>query len=180
MRTAAALLIMIAAVAAGIFYLWPGERVPRGVPAILDDTSAARESVPFAVEEVVSGLEVPWSIVFTGPDRMLVSERPGRIRVIEGGALQPEPLHTFPEVSSTAEEGLMSLALHPDYARNKLVYAVYAYASGDAFFDRVVRFRDDGDSIADLTTIIDRIPGARYHAGSRLAFGPDGKLYVTT
>lgn len=145
-----------------------------------------RESVDFRVEEFARGLIVPWSIVFTSPDRMLVSERPGRIRVIENGTLRVEPLHTFSQVSSVAEEGLMSLALHPQYSSNRYVYAVYAYASGDDLFDRVVRFRDlpaqagNGDSISDLTTILESIPAARYHAGSRLSFGPDGKLYIST
>lgn len=142
------------------------------------------EPVAYEIEEVASGLEVPWSIVFTSDDRMLISERPGHIRVIENGSagwrIRAEPLHTFPEVSSRAEEGLMSLAVHPQYASNKFVYAVYAYAADGAMYDRVVRFRDDGASISGVTTILDRIPAAQYHAGSRLAFGPDGKLYITT
>lgn len=137
-------------------------------------------NVAYEVEEVAKGLEVPWSIVWTSPSRMLVSERPGRIRIIENGELLDAPLHLFPEVVSRAEEGLMSLAIHPHHAENRFVYAVYAYSLGGKMYDKVVRFRDEGDSISEVTTILDRIPAAQYHAGSRLAFSPDGKLYITT
>lgn len=188
MRSALVFVLILIFAAAGTWYLYPGERTERGVPQIIEESMAEepRESVDFRVEEFARGLIVPWSIVFTSPDRMLVSERPGRIRVIENGTLRVEPLHTFSQVSSVAEEGLMSLALHPQYSSNRYVYAVYAYASGDDLFDRVVRFRDlpaqagNGDSISDLTTILESIPAARYHAGSRLSFGPDGKLYIST
>ncbi|OGG72727.1 hypothetical protein A3A38_03640 [Candidatus Kaiserbacteria bacterium RIFCSPLOWO2_01_FULL_53_17] len=146
-----------------------------------------QNEVAYTVEEVVHGLEVPWSIVFTSPTRMLVSERPGRIRVIENpstgsgqAALAEKPLHTFPEVSTGGEEGLMSLALHPSYASNKYVYASYAYQSERGMWVKVIRFRDNGDSISNITTIIDAIPAAQFHAGCELAFGPDGKLYITT
>ncbi|MDP3645681.1 MAG: PQQ-dependent sugar dehydrogenase [bacterium] len=83
--------------------------------------------VSYEIEEVARGLEVPWSIVWTAPNRLLVSERPGCIRIIENGKLLEKPLHTFPEVISQAEEGLMSLAVHPHYSSNKFVYASYAH-----------------------------------------------------
>lgn len=138
------------------------------------------QEVTYAVEEVARGLEVPWGIVFTSQTRMLVSERPGRIRVVENGALRDEPLTTFSEVSTGGEEGLMSLALHPDYVRNKFVFASYAYPKGGGLFVKVVRFTDSGDAAENIITIIDDIPAAQYHAGCELAFGPDGKLYITT
>ncbi len=146
--------------------------------------SPMTNEVPYVVEEVARNLEVPWSIVFTANDRMLVAERPGRIRVLENGSagwrLREELLHTFREVSSGGEEGLMGLAVHPVYEQNAFVYAVYAYEAEGAMYDRVVRFKDEGSRISGLTTILDSLPAARYHAGSRLAFGPDGKLYITT
>lgn len=137
-------------------------------------------SVGFTVEEFARGLEVPWSLVWTSPNRLLVSERPGRIRVIENGQLITDALYTFPDVVSSSEEGLMSLAVHPKYAENKLLYAVYAYETEDGIADRVVRFKDNGNRISDIEVILENIPAARYHAGSRLAFGPDGMLYITT
>lgn len=144
------------------------------------DIERMENEVAYTIQEVAHGLEVPWSIVFTSPTRILVSERPGRIRVIENGVLLEKPLHTFTEVSVGGEEGLMSLALHPQYAENKFVYASYAFMTERGMWVEVVRFRDDGDSISEITRIITGIPAAQFHAGSRLKFGPDGKLYITT
>ncbi|MFW5704160.1 MAG: PQQ-dependent sugar dehydrogenase [Patescibacteria group bacterium] len=147
-------------------------------PVRSDD--ASRDTVPITVENYVSDLDVPWDLVFTSPERALVSERPGRIRVIQDGELQKEPIHTFEEISSQAEEGLMGLVLDPNYAENTYLYACYAYPTNGGLADRVVRFTDVGNQLTEQTTILEGIPAARYHAGCRLAFGPDQKLYITT
>jgi glucose/arabinose dehydrogenase len=135
----------------------------------------------FRVETVVTGLEVLWSIVFTPDGRMLITERPGRVRVFENGNLRPEPLATISDVEPTGESGLMALTLHPQYAQNKLLYLSYAYkGDGGKQLVRVVRFRDAGSALTDRKVIIEGIPAAQFHAGTRLRFGADGKLYVTT
>jgi len=180
LKYAVVLVLLAGLIGAGVYFVYMGPRLQRGEVHQVGEMPAPSESVPEKIEEVAGGLEVPWSLVFTSPTRILVSERPGRIRVIENGTLLEKPLHTLPEVISHAEEGLMSLALHPQYAQNKLVYAVYAHRTERGLFDRVVRFRDGGSSVSQMTTILDGIPAAQYHAGSRLAFGPDGKLYITT
>jgi glucose/arabinose dehydrogenase len=142
--------------------------------------SESRDSVNYTVEVFAGNLEVPWSIVFTNESRILVTERPGRIRVIEDGNLQERPLKVFDDVVSDGEEGLMGLALHPDYNDNKLIYVSYAYERGSDMFVKVVQFKDDGNSLTNEKIIIDNIPALRYHAGCRIRFGPDGKLYITT
>lgn len=134
---------------------------------------------PYIIEEFTAGLEVPWAIAFTSDNRMLVTERPGRLRVIENGVLAEDPLHIFSEVSSTGEEGLMSVELDPDYESNKWIYLSWAYLKEGEMKVKVVRFTDAGDQIEDETIIIDNLPAARFHAGSRIKFGPDGKLYIT-
>ncbi|HEX5733579.1 MAG TPA: PQQ-dependent sugar dehydrogenase [Blastocatellia bacterium] len=136
-------------------------------------------AVQFRVETVASGLEVPWAIAFTPDGRLLFTERPGRIRVIENGSLRPQPLTTIEEVEQTGESGLMDLTLHPQFAQNHFIYIAYAYR-GDGQRVRVVRFREAGNSLADRRVIIENIPAARFHAGTRARFGPDGKLYITT
>jgi len=153
-----------------------GEVQGNGAPS---ETSAP-ESVPYIVEEMVHGLEVPWSIAFTAPNRILVTERPGRLRVIFDGVLQEKPLQIFSEVVTGGEEGLMGLALDPDYAENKLLYLSLAYEQGGKMYVEVLRFRDADDHLEDRTLLIDHIPAAQFHAGSRIAFGPDDKLYITT
>lgn len=132
------------------------------------------------IEVVATGLDTPWSLAFTSSDRILIAERPGRIRVIEAGQLVARPLHVFAEVSETGEEGLMSLALHPYYSENRWLYVSLAYQEGKDLWVKVMRFTDEGNALGNPATIIDRIPAARFHAGSAIAFGPDGKLYVTT
>jgi len=155
----------------------PGEMVGTSTEPV---TGERPQQVSYRIEEVVTGLKVPWSIVFTSPDRMLVAERDGTIRVVNNGSLVTAPLHTFSEVSVGGEEGLMSLALHPEYVNNKFIYASLAYEAGENMYVKVVRFKDEGDRLTEQKVIIDKIPGARFHAGSRIAFGPDRKLYITT
>lgn len=136
--------------------------------------------IELAVEEVVTGLSVPWSIVFTSPDRMLVTERPGQVRIIEKEVLLPEPIAIFPEVYSQSEDGLMGMVLDPDYENTKYVYLSMTYRRGSREVAKVIRMTDQGDSFSDQHIIMDNIPAALNHSGNRLAFGPDSKLYITT
>ncbi len=142
--------------------------------------SDTKQSAAYTIKPFVNDLEVPWSIVFTGDSRILVNERPGRLRVIENGVLRKEPLREFKDISSGSEEGLMGLALDPDYTTNKLIYLSYAYEKDGNLQVKVVRFKDNGSSISEETIIFDGIPAEKYHAGCRLRFGPDKRLYITT
>lgn len=139
----------------------------------------AGQGVKFRIETVVGGLEVPWSIVWAPDGRMIFTERPGRVRVFENGRLRPQPLFVVPDVEPGGESGLMSLALHPQFASNHWLYLSYAY-KGDGQRVRVVRYRDSDAGFTDRKVIIEDIPAAQYHAGCRLRFGPDSKLYLTT
>ncbi len=141
--------------------------------------NAGQGAVKFRVETVVSGLEVPWSIVWAPDGRMIFTERPGRVRVFQNGKLQQQPLFVVPDVEPGGESGLMSVALHPQFASNHWLYLSYAY-KGDGQRVRVVRYRESAAGLVDRTVIVEDIPAAQYHAGCRLRFGPDGKLYITT
>jgi len=140
---------------------------------------SSMSAISFRVEKVIGGLEVPWSIVWDPDGRMLFTERPGRVRVFENGTLREKPLYVVPDVEPKGESGLMSIALHPQFATNHLLYLSYAYGSGGVQV-RVVRFRETTEGLVDRKVIIENIPAAQFHAGCRLRFGPDGKLYVTT
>lgn len=151
-------------------------------PQAVDDEVA--EGAPgHRVEPWVSGLEAPWSLIFLPDGRALVSERPGRIRLIRNGALAPEPYATL-DVATGGEGGLMGLALHPDFPRAPFVYAMLTYFPGPIPVlhrkNKVVRLRDLGERGTLDRTIVDDIPGAFNHNGGRIGFGPDGMLYVTT
>jgi len=135
----------------------------------------------WGMEMVAQGLEIPWSIVFPSDNRLLVSERTGAILQIMGGNLSPNPAYVFEEVRARDEAGLMSLALHPDYSGNGYVYACYtASGNGAEIITRVARLADDGNLLTFDRVIIDNIPAARFHAGCRVQFGPDGMLYIST
>lgn len=133
------------------------------------------------VETVASGLDTPWAIDFAPDGRALVTERPGRIRVIENGKLHPDPWLTI-EVAAVGEAGLLGLAIDPSFGQNRFVYVAYTYRTG-AFQlrNRLVRLRDDqktGKGVVDKI-LIDDVPGANNHDGGRVKFAPDGKLFWT-
>ena len=142
------------------------------------ETSQLTKSI-FKVETVIPNLEIVWSIVWAPDGRMIFTERPGRVRVYENGKLRPQPLFTVPDVEPKGESGLMSVVLHPQFAANHLLYLSYAYNTGGQLV-RVVRYRETPNGFTDRKVIIENIPAAQFHAGCRLRFGPDGKLYITT
>jgi glucose/arabinose dehydrogenase len=155
-----------------------GDPVVGGVPQTVQDTM--RETLEgYSVETWVEGLEIPWSMVFLSDDEALVSERPGRIRLIRQGRLI-ETAYAEPDVLHTGEGGLMGLALHPGFPDPPYVYAMHTYREGGRPANRVVRLRHEGEKGALDRVIIDNIPGHRVHNGGRIGFGPDGMLYVTT
>lgn len=132
----------------------------------------------FRVETVATGLEVPWGFAFLPNGDLLVTERKGRVRLIEKGKLKAEPVFTVPDVEPSGESGLMDIALHPKFSQNKFVYLGYAYrADGKAV--KIVRYKFDGKNLIEPKAIIENLPAAQFHAGTRARFGPDGKLYVT-
>lgn len=131
------------------------------------------------LEPWVQGLEVPWSLIFLPDSRALVSERPGRIRLILDGRLVTEPYAEL-DVHHSGEGGLMGLALHPDFPNPPYIYAMHTYQEGRQIYNRVIRLKDEGDRARLDKVLVDKIPGGRFHNGGRIAFGPDGMLYITT
>ncbi|WP_017599255.1 PQQ-dependent sugar dehydrogenase [Nocardiopsis lucentensis] len=130
--------------------------------------------------EVASGLDIPWGLAFLPSGDALVAERhTGRILRVSPGGAEPEEVYEVPGVAgpegaeSGWEGGLMGLALSPDHAEDGYVHA-YLTTEDD---NRVVRFRLDGK---DPEVVFDGIAKNRYHDGGRIAFGPDGMLYVAT
>ncbi len=154
--------------------------------AVLSETSipyATEISLPHGegvkTEVWVKGLEVPWSMVFLPDNRALVSERPGRIRLIKNGVLQEKPYAVI-DVAHIGEGGLMGIAIHPAFHKRPFIYVMHTYKKGNSLYNRVIRLRDTGVHGIFDWVIIDNIPGGRFHNGGRIAFGPDGMLYITT
>lgn len=148
--------------------------------ATAEPTTAPSGPVAYTVETFVSGLVIPWEMRFLPDGRIFVTERPGRVRVVENGQLRPEPVATIPDVAHEGEGGLLGLALDPDFAANHWVYLYYTYPAGGGLANKVVRYTETNNTLVDPVVILDGIPAASIHDGGRIAFGPDGKLYVTT
>ena len=144
------------------------------------ETPSEGEGIQAVAELVAEELKAPWALDFAPDGRIFITEKEGNIRVFANGELQDAPYLVIEEVAPEGEGGLLGLAVDPNFASNGhfFVYYTYKEVSG-ALSNRVVRWRDTGQTAEDPTIILDRIPGNRIHNGGRLKFGPDGKLYVT-
>ena len=145
------------------------------------------------VEAWVTGLEAPWSLVFLPDGRALVSERPGRIRLIQNGHLEKSPYAVFETTRGASgagdfflnlfargEGGLMGLAVHPKFPTEPYIYAMYTWRGVRGVRNRIVRLVDRGAHGVFDKIVLGGVPGALFHNGGRIAFGPDGMLYATT
>lgn len=139
----------------------------------------SQDKAKFRVETVASGLEVPWAFAWLPNGDLIFTERKGRVRIIEGGKLRAEPIFMVPDVEPSSESGLMDVSLHPDFSKNNFLYLAYAY-NADGKHVKIVRYKFANAKLTEPTVIIDKIPAAPNHAGTRAKFGPDGKLYITT
>lgn len=128
------------------------------------------------LEVIAQDLKIPWELVFLPNGEMLVTERPGNLLKIGSNRKTIK----IDGVQHRGEGGLLGLALHPKFSENQLLYLYLTTKDGDGTINRVERYKLDGDKLADKKIIVDKIPGAIYHDGGRLKFGPDGMLYVST
>lgn len=145
------------------------------------DPGAVADNTDFRVEEVVAGLKHPWGMTFLPGGSILVTERPGRLRVIEDGRLLPEPVAGLPDVRQQGQGGLMDVALHPEFENNRLVYLSYTAEGEDGYGTEVVRGRLNKGALENTEVIFRALPkvsGGR-HFGSRLLFAQDGTLFIT-
>ncbi len=130
---------------------------------------------------LASGLEIPWALDFLPDGRILITERPGRLRVYAGaGGLLAQPMAQIEMVAHQGEAGLLGIAVHPRFEQQPYVFLYHTYVDGSSLSNRVLRYRVGDTGLGNASTIIDGIPGARTHNGGRIRFGPDGCLYVTT
>jgi glucose/arabinose dehydrogenase len=133
------------------------------------------------VETVASGLDHPWGLAFLPDGRMLVTERPGELRIVAKDGSKSEPLKGVPEVFAQGQGGLLDVKLDPHFADNDLVYLSYAEPGEGGAGTAVARGKLGEGSIDDVEVIFRQHPkvSGGNHFGSRLAFAPDRKLFVT-
>jgi len=128
------------------------------------------------LQTVATGLEAPWEIAFLPDRRALITERPGRVRLLErDGTLAPDPVAEV-EVAAVGEAGLLGLAVDPRFADNGFVYLYRTTDSGN----EVARYRFAGGRLTEEAVILEGIEAGAIHDGGRIHFGPDGRLYAAT
>jgi glucose/arabinose dehydrogenase len=142
---------------------------------------APEGELELAVETLGEGFVNPWSISFFPDNVILVTERPGRVRVIRDGVLSPDPVSGAPDVLAFNQGGLFDILPHPDYADNSVIFIAYAHGTRESNALRVARATFDGSTISDLNVIYEAKPlkDTGHHFGGRIVWGPDDKLYVT-
>lgn len=143
-------------------------------------TQAQAAGPEFRLVEVTGGLRHPWSLAFLPDGGMLVTERDGRLRLIEGSRLIGSPIGGVPAVVASGQGGLLDIALHPRFPENRILYLGFSGATPDGAATHVLRARLDGDRLADGRVILVGGPGRTgRHFGSRMAFDRAGLLYVS-
>ena len=143
--------------------------------------NAGTHAVDFRIVTLAEGLEHPWGMAFLPDDRILITERPGRLRLYADGKLHPEPIAGLPPIAAHGQGGLLDVAPHPDFAENGLVYLSFAMRDADGVGTSVGRARLEGHRLVDGRKLFDLMPrsNARQHFGSRLVFDGQGHLYIT-
>ena len=137
-------------------------------------------SAEVKVETVADNLKLPWELVFAPDGRIFFTERDGKLWIIENESL--ELVATIPVSFDPhgQEGGLLGLALDPEFEKNNFLYLYQTYFDFEMHHNKVVRYTVSNNQLTDEQIIIDEIPGARWHDGGRIKFGPDEKIYITT
>lgn len=156
--------------------------------ALITDVADAQQRFPssageLAVETVATGLEHPWGLAFLPDGRMLVSERPGRLRIVDADGKLSRPITGVPSVMARGQGGLLGLALDPAFAQNRLVYFSFAEprSGGNGTSVGRGRLNEQGTALTNVEVIFRQMPtiSSNMHFGSRLVFDRTGALFVT-
>lgn len=161
---------------------WPVVLMLSAIVAPTLAAPVATEKATVRIETVASGLQHPWGIAFLPDGRALVTERPGRLRILSRDGQLSAPVAGVPTVQAVGQGGLLDVAVDPDFARNGLVYLSYTEPRGEGTnATAVARGRLDGERLGDVKVIFQQQPAMAggHHYGSRLVFDRSGYLFVT-
>ncbi len=167
--------IRIAGIAGAIIFaiiIWtsPSNPPPIPEPIIKSDNEF--------VQILATNLEEPRAIDFAG-DKIFLTEKIGRVRVIESDVLLEDPLAVLRTVE-VFDGGLLGIATHPNFAENHFLYVYFTYENNNKLYNKILRITESENKLIHAVTLLDDIPGSAFSNGGALKFGPDGKLYVGT
>lgn len=133
------------------------------------------------VETVARGLEHPWALEFLPDGRIIVTERPGRVRIVSKDGQLSAPLAGVPRVAARGQGGLLDVALDPDFARNSVIYLSYSEPGEGGSGTAVARARLAASSLEDVRVVYRQVPkvNSGNHFGSRIVFRRDGTMWIT-
>jgi glucose/arabinose dehydrogenase len=147
----------------------------------IGSVAQAQSDQPFTVEVVSDNLEHPWGMAFMPSGDILITERPGRLRLFRDASLDPDPISGLPPIEASGQGGLMGVALHPRFADNQFIYLSYVGYGKRGFSTQVLRARLDGLKLLESTIIFRAEPNIRStrHFGGRLLFDDKGYLFIS-
>ena len=163
--------IIAALVASAIILTSPSDPLPIPEPTTSQLSSKS-------VEVLATNLQKPRAISFAD-DKIFVTEKIGRVRVIEADILLDEPLATL-RTADVFGGGLLGITTHPDFKNNHFLYVYYTYLEDRNLWNKILRITESDNKLQEAITILDKIPGSEFSNGGVIKFGPDGKLYVGT
>jgi glucose/arabinose dehydrogenase len=152
------------------------------IPALaLSDQTFSSDKADFQLETVADGLEHPWSLAFLPNGDQLVTERAGRLRLIQDGELQSQPVEGVPELVVSGQGGLLDVVLHPEFEDNQTLFLSYSHRNNGGMTTRVARAEFDGRRLNNVGVIFEALPrsGTSRHFAGRMEFDEDGLLYVS-
>jgi aldose sugar dehydrogenase len=144
------------------------------------EVTPTKTTLKFQQTTLVEGLERPWSMAWLPDGGLLITEKPGRLRLYQNGKLEPTPIAGVPPVMAEGQGGLMEVSLHPRFRENRFIYLTYSHGTEDANRTRVARAKFDGKALSDLKVIfeVSQVKSGGQHFGSRILWLPDGTMLV--
>ncbi|MEM7794296.1 MAG: PQQ-dependent sugar dehydrogenase [Cyanobacteria bacterium P01_C01_bin.118] len=162
-----------------------GAAVPQSESA---DANTALAQVPesgrnpgFQLVTLIDNLEHPWGLDWMPDGNLLITERPGRLRIVRDGVLAPTPIPGLPDILTEGQGGLLDIAVHPQFSDNRLIYFTYSHGTISANRTRIARATFDGNALNDWQVIfeVSQSKNRGQHFGSRLVWLPDGTLLAS-
>jgi aldose sugar dehydrogenase len=145
-----------------------------------EEGAISSEKHSFVIETVVDGLEQPWSVEFLPDGQILITEKPGRLRIVKDGKLST-PVKGLPKIIDKGQGGLLDIALDPEYKNNQIIYLSYSAKGKGGIGTEVIKGKLVDNELIDSKVIFKLSPKSNtaHHFGSRLLFAKDGSLFIT-